>query len=330
MSTQRNVTFVLSNIDIEADLPAAICSDHFVRRASSGEIDEIEAALKRHSAHLFSSDPAKKYKATLREKKLGEGQTSFSYEKQPSDSWRFWVVETEMSNPKGSVYVSRNENIQATGLLLPVEIELGMSFFYSKTEDKRWRYCGYMGVPTQILERQLFSVECRHNARCVSPADLQQWTKLDSIFNALPPEARYVRRAMQSYNLLRSIPPSSELLVLGYFAIIESLVTHAPRSVETLDSINHQIVNKLILLGKRYQMPVPHADYFQSTPEETLWKLLYKYRSQIAHGGEVEFDGTFQILKSQETVRKFLKQIVKQLLIYGLNEHEFLSDLKKC
>jgi hypothetical protein len=142
--------------------------------------------------------------------------------------------------------------------------------------------------------------------------------------------ADYVRRALASYDSLRAIPSGMEIRVLGYFSIIESLVTHAPRSVETLDSINHQIVNKLILLGKRYERKILTSSYFSPAQDEKIWKLLYNYRSCLAHGSVPDFQGSHQLLKSQVSVFEFIHEVVKELIIYGMRNHEFLSDLKNC
>jgi hypothetical protein len=133
-----------------------------------------------------------------------------------------------------------------------------------------------------------------------------------------------VRIAVQNFSSLRDISNGSDLVIVGLFAIIESLITHAPRSSESLDSINHQITNKIILLRKRFSRDVLPKAYFMDATEDKIWKKLYSYRSAVAHGTPVNFDGDHQILKDRITVIKFLQDNIKELIILGLKEPEFL------
>ncbi len=129
---------------------------------------------------------------------------------------------------------------------------------------------------------------------------------------------------------LKRIPKESELLTIGYFSIIEALITHAPRLDESLDSISHQLKNKLILLRKRFERKIEYSSYFLDTKEKTIWALLYSYRSHIAHGGIPDFTKKFQVLKSKEVVLDFLRENIKCLILCSLREPELMSDLKNC
>ncbi len=73
------------------------------------------------------------------------------------------------------------------------------------------------------------------------------------------------------------------------FSIVESLVTHQPKSSDSGESLTHQIATKLPLLQKRFQRSLDHTQYFPDLREHDLWKRLYNYRSALAHGEECGF-----------------------------------------
>lgn len=141
----------------------------------------------------------------------------------------------------------------------------------------------------------------------------------------------FIKKALSKFSILKQIPQDSELLILGYFSIIESLITHAPRSNETLDSINHQIANKIILLRKRFDRTINYSEYFDcSGNEETIWKKLYSYRSCLAHGSEPDFTNKLRLLKDKKTVCSFVQEVLKLIIIISLREPELISDLRNC
>lgn len=123
----------------------------------------------------------------------------------------------------------------------------------------------------------------------------------------------------------------SLLKTLSYFSIIECLLTHQPKPSDTMDSLTRQITYKMLLLSKRFERELVYKTHFPSSTEpEKVWRMLYQYRSVIAHGGEVDFGKTFSTLVSRDKVTDFLKEGLKLLLLYSLKEPEFLADLQKC
>jgi hypothetical protein len=131
--------------------------------------------------------------------------------------------------------------------------------------------------------------------------------------------------------MLKSIPSSSELKVIGLFSIIETLLTHAPKNNDPTDSLARQIKHKIPLVRKRGQRPIDHNSIFEdSISEEALWSKLYGFRSKIVHGESADLSGELKVLKDRERVVRFLCEIVKLLLIQSLNEPVLISDLKEC
>ncbi len=90
------------------------------------------------------------------------------------------------------------------------------------------------------------------------------------------------------------------------------------------------------LLRKRFSKPLeldPLAFFgiAKTQDEPYAWGILYSYRSKIAHGSSVDFnDSKIKQLKDKPSICKFLRETVAQLLILGLKDEEFISDLRDC
>jgi hypothetical protein len=128
---------------------------------------------------------------------------------------------------------------------------------------------------------------------------------------------------------LKSLPHESPLRFLGYFALIEGLLTHAPRPQDPYDSITRQIKKKLALLNHRWHRPIDYSS-FGSTDPEKVWTTMYKYRSLVAHGGVPDFKKDLDVLNSYENALKLIKDTTKAVIRYALSEPQLLMELREC
>jgi len=136
-----------------------------------------------------------------------------------------------------------------------------------------------------------------------------------------------IYHSLKLYQGIPKIVGYNELICLGLFSIIESVLTHNPKSAT--DSIGHQIKTKVKLLSKRFDKEVDCSD-FENVPIDTLWKKLYDLRSRIAHGGKIDFQKEFQLLRGSYEVQVFLEKFLKTLLRNSLIEPQLYTDLKEC
>jgi hypothetical protein len=151
------------------------------------------------------------------------------------------------------------------------------------------------------------------------------------LINKIDSKGEYIKNALKMFETLKALPRNSDMMIIGLVSIIESLITHNPKIKDLSDSLTHQISTKLPLLFKRSNYKLDHAQYFGNEKIEKILTGIYQYRSYIVHGGKTDFrSNTFRILRNRETVLKYLTEIVKLLLIFALNEPEFITDLKKC
>jgi hypothetical protein len=139
-----------------------------------------------------------------------------------------------------------------------------------------------------------------------------------------------VHRFIGQVGHLKTIPAISPLRFLGYFAVLEGLITHAPDPKDSYDSITRQVKKKIALLNNRW---TPRLDYgaFGGTEPEALWTKMYSYRSILAHGGAASFQSKrLHGLGNHENALRLLQSATKAALRFALEEPQLLADLREC
>lgn len=137
-----------------------------------------------------------------------------------------------------------------------------------------------------------------------------------------------IQAAFQRRLELSNVPIDSPLRHLGYFIVIEALLTHAPQSGDSADTLSRQLQTKLPLLSNRMTLPLPFRSLDPQASTGTIIKALYGYRSSIAHGGEPTFEASQRILGSREKVGAFLDTAARRLLRQAALEPQLVSDLR--
>jgi hypothetical protein len=138
-----------------------------------------------------------------------------------------------------------------------------------------------------------------------------------------------MRRLTTELGQLKGLPHSSPLRFLGYFALLESLLTHKPEPSDPYDSITRQVKKKLALLDHRWPRPLDYSP-FKGATIDTIWSRMYAYRSLVAHGGTPAFTGRLEILRNHDTALILLKETVKAVVRQALVEPQLLVDLREC
>lgn len=320
MDTKSGFAFVVSHIDVQGNLPVELIPDHNFRRAADSEIESIRQLLNASiPPHFTGYWP--RYDSVVREERY-EGSSSYHFDELPAEKWKYWVIAFEGNN-------IRVHQLEVPLLLLEPEIELGFQVYFTKSAQQGDQI-GWSMIPLHLVEKYAHPGAAYKNARTITVDELQRIGQYFDLCNSIPEQFPFLDHALKNFSSIRRISSRSELIAVGYFSIIEALVTHPPRLAETLDSIGHQIRTKISLMNKRFQNPLNYAEYFLPSTEETIWMKLYSYRSALAHGTIPKFESELQILRDHDTVVRFLKGTVKQLLLSGLHDPEFLSDLKQC
>lgn len=313
--TYRSTHLIANGIVIDGKLPFEIGEGVTLRRPTKPELDKIREVLK------ISSDSSGlnwvPYEAVINS--MEDGRVSFT-QAENSSEWHYYVLSDDVGG--NAVY-----NLEEALLLLEpcIELSVRLTLFLG---DGKLHY-GYSSLPPHIYERYHSNLQIPTRAIL----SLEQFRKAEEVrlkLEALQEQYEFVRNATKMMKELRRVSQTSRLQVIGLFSVIENLVTHSPRLKESLDSISHQLRGKLRLLTNMTESRELLSQHFNESLDTNVWKKLYEYRSRIAHGSKADFSGDLAVLKSNENVVQFLYSFAKIILLFSLDNPQFLADLKEC
>ena len=264
----HGMAFVLniSRIAGESSGRLELAPGHVLRRANKMEIRAIRDVCKDYGISHWS---------TWQCVRLEDGQ----YQNLPAEEWRYFVISFKGSN-------DTIVEIERALCMAPCEIKIGFTLLTGPFRD--------IEAPTIVFSPgRLFHLlrsvgEQHHPFVEVTQSDVDQVEVLRGQIHGFDEGVISVKGLIQQMLNLEALPHQSSLLFLGYFAILESLLTHQPKKTDTIDSITRQIIKKLQLLNNRWK---PRIDYarFQGAKPPTVWSTMYEYRSSLAHGGVTRF-----------------------------------------
>uniref|UniRef100_UPI00404B87D5 hypothetical protein n=1 Tax=Flavobacterium sp. TaxID=239 RepID=UPI00404B87D5 len=140
-------------------------------------------------------------------------------------------------------------------------------------------------------------------------------------------------KALNDYVELDNISNESTFKLVSYFSIIESLVTHNPRS-EYGNPISKQLSNKIEFLYNNFFSEFDFSNYFKGPDTDTISTIIYKlytYRSDVAHGNIPKFNKDLKIIAENiQNVLPFMETLLRQILKISVSKPSLIVDLKKC
>lgn len=321
----KSFVFILNHLECRDATPIEVIPGHFFQKAEPCQVARIREILGLLYPYPLAGFFPYEYDIDVRE----DTPSSHSWASRPLDSrdWKYWVISFEGSN-------SEIRHLQYAAALLKNELEFGftvigdMPGISSKREDGYTSYGWKLPQVMSYLDQDRLALIPLIRT---STQDLQQIGQNYRAIKKISEDQNRLTRAFKRFEDLKSLPRSSELIVLGLFSIIECLLTHAPKGSETGDSLTHQLKTKIPLVRKRFMRPLEYEMFFSSgAKEETIWTKLYTYRSRVVHGEEVGIKGELEILRSRQDIISCLQETVKLLLLLALEESELLEDLRKC
>lgn len=320
----RGFAFVVSHINVDEEKPIQLIPDYEFRKASDKEVKIIQEWIQREIQEGATYFVRRVYEQHFDADSFEKGLTG-EHTPLPREDWKYWVV--GYSNCLGNEL----EDLNLTFSLLPKELITGPKCGWTcqnpgdAEQFYRFPFPSYL---SDSLPRHDFLTS---RPALITSDDLDQVPGLYQLVRKRFDEYPFVRHALDNFHDLRRLPHNSNLIIVGYLSVIESLVTHQPRLNENLDSIGHQLKNKLALVSKRFEHKVKHQDYFAEIDFPKLWASIYSYRSAVAHGNNIDFnDKKYKALKDHATVRSYVREVVKQLLIFAMRDPEFADDLRNC
>ena len=316
---EKSFVFVLNPIDVSGELPIEVAPRHFFQKANTEHIKKIKELMNlcRTSLQLSLLPPL--YEADYIKVPGTKPGSGLKWEPLSPDRWRYWVIVFDGPN-------AELEYIGYAASLLCNDLELGFTVMGANIITCGEAILWHGQSLFSFFENQAMG----KSAVSITVDELREIPENYDLIKNISPDHEHITRAFRKFRDLKSLPRSSELVTIGLFSIIESLVTHCPKLTESADSLMHQISTKIPLLSKLFRRKLDYLDYFDDAKEENIWKKLYEYRSRIVHGENSDLSGTLQVLKDRKTVHEFLKETTKLLLLLALREPTLLTDLKKC
>lgn len=234
-----NYTFILNNIQPDFTEEIEVIPKHFFRNANQNEIENIKSTIKSLGGPYLPFFDTPVYESKWKKEDCNGSQDYFYA---GPDKWRYYVIAFEGNNSKINV-------LQYASNLIKNHMDFGFTILKMHPEG--------MGIAFSNSFRTIYQY---HNdpmlyfkePSILTENDMRLISEYHDLIEQFSDNFPFIKKAVSKLSILKQIPPDSDLLILGYFSIIESLITHAPRSNETLDLINHQIANKIILLRKRF------------------------------------------------------------------------------
>lgn len=311
----RPFAFVPNVTGLSGASTIEIAPGHKLRRANAREIKFVNKTISDVFGKHFG-------KGLWEERKPKSGHGAFV--RLPANQWRYFVIEL----PAGAGKLDLLD--QALGIA-PKNLEIGLAKFRTRLEGAVLPTCVYR--PSSLFQ----SLSALHDAvhsksgflNVISKSDGNQ---ISDVYKGLQAHAHSVQdlqRPLELLRELRDLPHFSPLQILGYFAILESLLTHQPNPDDRYDSITRQITNKLALLNARWQTKLDYSA-FGGAPHKKIWSEMYAYRSAIAHGGSSNSASQSSVLKTAENANVLIRESVKQTLRQALIEPQLLADLHNC
>lgn len=298
-------------------LPFRIAPGVSIRKARASEIVRIKEYLRSLGGHKKNSEAFESEYSRESDASVTDGVVIVSHQHKPlaEADWRYLVVALRDCPFSLAGDLSELSAVRLASHLTGSPVYLNPLFTRrTQTSDFTADWEHYPNIA--IDGGSVF---------CLTNAFLSDWKKcFDLVVNTRSafPE---IWHSAQLYQEIPARHGQHQLTTLALFAVLESLLTHAPQG--EVDSISRQIRTKIALLEKRLAIPIDYSAFGEAR-SETLWKRLYELRSRIAHGAPVTFEKQFVILDDQVCVERFMWKTVRSLLRGAMTEPDLYADLK--
>lgn len=307
----ESFAFVM-NVSQLVDAPSyALAPGHELRRATNDEITIIKDTLKQ-----LGPPPPAQYLHLWECRWPVQGNVEIL----PEPEWRYFVIAFRGSN----ITVSELENAFD---LAPLELEVGFTILNGVFGGQASRGVGWH--PGRLFHVLQFASVDDTFFLDISMAEIIEVCTLRSQLQKHDNRLVDIKRLAAQLKDLKALPHHSPLRFLGYFGILESLLTHAPKPSDPYDSITRQVKRKVALLDNRWTRRIDYAA-FGGGSQDMIWSKMYAYRSQIAHGGGLDLTGEMKVLGSHQVALRLIKETAKAVIRQALSEPQLLVDLREC
>jgi hypothetical protein len=306
--------FVLNVSELANDSSVEIAPGYIIRRANAAQIKFIKRTLGGLFGKYFGGELWQ-----TRIPESGEGKLV----RLPPKSWRYFVIDVDNN-------FEHFDALDKALIISDLGIEIGLTVLRADFAGTVLPVC--VCHPPRLFQSLAILSDFYSDDNFVKPLSKSDGLAIGVLFSKLDSHEHAVLDLHKPISLLRELkdlPPFSPLQVLGYFAILESLLTHPPSPGDRYDSITRQIINKLALLDDRWERKLDYSS-FGSVPHNKIWTKMYAYRSAIAHGRLPDFKVDLSLLKSDRNANILIREAVTRTIRQALVEPQLVADLHNC
>ena len=262
-------------LDFEPKLPFVFNAEFSLARANETQRTEIREFIQTYYLRGRMNRIPYEYGSAIRE----SNGRRYYMRIQDSKEHLYWVVNTSFTSGKADVAASlfgdevpevdkRTRCLQDAFNLSSTEIRMGWSnWIYTFEADAFFHNRPGFFMPDFSFLQPIISLD-----------QLIEAQEIYQLLDNMNTEYQAVTRALQELEALEHLPLNSRLRTLGYFAIIETLITHNPTQSDRGDSISRQLKAKISLLNNRFNRPVDLVALFGN---EKFEKVIGKCRTSI-------------------------------------------------
>jgi hypothetical protein len=301
-------------LDMHVEVPCEIIDGVRLVRPDA---DRLRKTRDAYVAYGFDAG-LNKLSSRFEYRRKATSSTSYSYEPLPPEHWRYLGIEVDFRCFAQARMSALTHALQLDEPALEFSVGFWTIDFGSGPDE---------GITIDTVQRGRFS-------GIPVPADVDadvvaRWRRTFDALVALD-TATYegIARSIYLYCLRRRFQLPYGLELLGLFSVLEMLLTHKPKLAEQ-DSLTHQISTKIPLLSARMSEALDYSCFATHVSDAKIWKQLYSLRSDIAHGEHVDFAKHFPALVDHETATSFVRNAVRRLLRFSLDEPALITALKK-
>jgi hypothetical protein len=305
-----NFAFVMNVSSLVEAASFIVAPNHELRQANAYEISVIEDTMLRMATQTQRMLNPWKHRTGA------DGQ----WETIPEKQWRYFVIGFQGTN-------QTLEELAAVFSLAPLELKVGFTIVHIPNMGRA--ASGVISNSSRLFQLLEDAGWGRLELVEVTASDVAEFTMIYTQLRQHNHPLVDVNRYTRGLQDLQSLPGSSPLLFLGYFALLESLLVHQPDPKDPLDSITRQVKNKIALLNNRFQRPLDYGGFEGANPE-TVWTRMYDYRSRLAHGDTPDFSGSLAVLGNREKALDLVKATVKATVRQALVEPQLVADIRNC
>ncbi len=300
-------TIIANHLKTDAELPIIINDRLSINKATLDQVKIINRLCNERIQGLLSTS-----KNPFGLKKIGK---NIYFE--PVENIQYWIL---IDSNYGTI-------IDLEALFALLSPSLILSYNISKIEGMF-----SIGTPSYIYN-VINNLYYDYNVININQGTFLLFNELSEKLRSMDDDPKYffIHEGIEDFHNLLNIPNSSNLKIVGYFSIVEKLLTS--RKSIALNSINHQLTNKIPLINNRSNFPIDILSDCKPTDKTTVQMViekLYTYRSNIAHGEQPDFKDNLQILKNSNNANNLIIELCKTIIIQTIFEPQLVLDLRNC